>query len=116
MLFSGFLFLGLGIVGVFLPLLPTTPFVLLSAACFSRSSDKIYKKLLENKWLGVYIRNYREGKGIPLRLKVLSVFLLWITIGCSAFFLMPYMIIKVLLVLIASGVTIHILSIKTYKI
>jgi hypothetical protein len=113
LLCSGFLSLGLGILGIILPLLPTTPFLLLSAACFARSSDKFHKRLLENKWLGFYIKNYMEGKGIPLREKKISITLLWITIGYSAIFLTSNMIIKVLLLFIAISVTIHIITIKT---
>lgn len=113
LLFSGFFSLGLGILGVFLPLLPTTPFLLLSAACFARSSHKFHKKLLENRWFGFYIKNYMEGMGIPLREKVLSITLLWITISYSSLFLISNIFIKVLLLFIAIGVTLHVLTIKT---
>jgi uncharacterized protein len=113
LLFSGFLSLFLGILGVFLPLLPTTPFLLLSAACFSRSSDRFYKKLMGNRWLGFYIKNYLEGNGIPLREKMLSITLLWITIGYSTVFLISNSTIKILLLIIALGVTLHVISLKT---
>ena len=103
----------LGIIGIFVPLLPTTPFVLLAAACFSRSSEKFYNKLIKSKWLGQYIKNYRDGKGIPIKAKVFCLLTLWITIGYSALFLFGILWVKILLLLIAVTVTIHILSVKT---
>lgn len=112
---TGSLFVFMGIVGVFLPVLPTTPFLLLAVACYARSSEKLYHWLLNNKWLGTYIRNYREGKGIPLRAKVLALLMLWFSIGYSVLFLVPLLLVKGLLLLIAGGVTVHILSIKTLR-
>ncbi|UCD13738.1 MAG: YbaN family protein [Thermoplasmatales archaeon] len=112
---AGTIFLGLGILGIFLPILPTTPFLLLAAACYARSSEKFYNWLINNKWFGSYIKNYREGKGVPLKIKVYTISLLWITILFSAFFIVRILWVKVLLILIAVGVTIHVLTIKTYK-
>ncbi|HEY9061723.1 MAG TPA: YbaN family protein [Pseudobacteroides sp.] len=103
----------LGIAGLFLPLLPTTPFILLAAACFSRSSDKFYNRLLSNKWVGNYIKNYRDGKGIPKRAKVLSLLTLWITMGFTALVIIKIIWLKILMVIIALAVSTHILSIKT---
>jgi uncharacterized membrane protein YbaN (DUF454 family) len=112
---AGTIFLGLGILGIFLPILPTTPFLLLVAACYARSSKKFYNWLINNKWFGSYIKNYQEGKGVPLKVKVYTISLLWITILFSAFFIVRILWVKVLLILIAVGVTIHVLTIKTYK-
>jgi len=112
---SGTFFLGLGIIGIFLPLLPTTPFILLAASCYARSSKRLYNWLLNNRWFGTYIKNYREGKGIPFRIKILSISFLWIVIGYSVIFVVDIFYIRVVLFLIAIGVTIHILSIKTLK-
>ena len=111
----GSFFAGLGILGIFLPLLPTTPFLLLAAACYIRSSERLYNWLLNNKWIGRYIKNYLEGKGIPLKSKVLSISALWITIGYSVFFVVNIFSVRVILILIAIGVTIHLLSIRTLK-
>ena len=72
MITTGTFFVGLGIIGIFLPLLPTTPFLLLAAACYARSSKRFYNWLLNNKWFGNYIKNYRERKGIPLQIKIIS--------------------------------------------
>jgi len=111
----GSFFTGLGVLGIFLPLLPATPFLLLAAACYVRSSERFYNWLINNKWLGNYIKNYLEGKGVPLKAKVLSISLLWITIGYSVVFVVNIFPIRVILILIAIGVTIHILSIRTLK-
>jgi uncharacterized membrane protein YbaN (DUF454 family) len=111
----GTFFLGLGIIGIFLPILPTTPFLLLAAACYTRSSKRLYNWLLTNRWLGNYIRNYRERKGVPFKIKILSISFLWIAIGYSAIFVVHILLGRIILILIAIGVTIHILSIQTLK-
>jgi len=115
LILTGTFFLLLGIVGIFLPILPTTPFLLLAAACYAKSSRKLNNWLLNNRWFGNYIRNYREGKGIPLKVKVLSISFLWIVILFSAFFFITILIVRIILILIAVGVSIHILTIRTLK-
>ncbi len=112
---TGTVFVGLGIIGIILPILPTTPFLLLAAACYARSSKRFYNWLINNKWIGTYIKNYREGKGVPLKIKVFTISLLWITILFSIFFIIQISWIKIILLIIAAGVTIHILTIKTIK-
>ena len=112
---AGTIFVGLGTLGIFLPILPTTPFLLLAAACYARSSKRFYDRLINNKWFGAYIKNYREGKGIPLKVKVYTISLLWITILFSAFFFISIFWVRVVLILIAIGVTVHVLIIKTYR-
>jgi uncharacterized protein len=111
---AGTFFLGLGIIGIFLPIVPTTPFLLLAAACYARSSKRFYDWLMNNKWFGSYIKNYQEGKGVPLKVKILTISVLWITILSSVFIVQIFWV-RILLILIAFGVTIHILTIKTYK-
>lgn len=111
----GSISVGLGVLGIFLPLLPTTPFLLLAAACYIRSSKRFYHWLIYHKWFGSYIRNYREGRGIPLITKIIAIALLWLTIGYSVLFVVPFLFVKILFVLIATGVTIHLLSVKTLK-
>jgi len=103
----------IGILGIFVPVLPTTPFLLLAAACYARSSQRFYDWLLNNKYFGNYIRNYRERKGIPLKGKALTLALLWATIGCSVVFAVEILFVRVLLILIAIGVSIHIFSLRT---
>ena len=112
---AGTLSVGLGILGIFVPVLPTTPFLLLATACYARSSERFYGWLLNNKWFGNYIRSYLERKGIPLKVKVLTITLLWITIGSSAAFAVQSFVVRLILALIAIGVSIHILCIRTSK-
>ncbi len=112
---AGTIFLGLGFVGVFIPILPTTPFLLLAAACFARSSKRFYERLLNNKWFGSYISNYRDGKGIPVKVKIVTISVLWTTILVSVLLVAQVLWLELLLILIAAAVTIHILTIKTYK-
>ena len=76
----GSICLALGVIGIFLPLLPTTPFLLLSAALYFRSSEKLYQWLIRQKYLGTYIRNFREHRAIPLRAKIISIAMIWITL------------------------------------
>ena len=111
----GSISLALGILGIFLPLLPTTPFLLLTAALYFRGSPRLYNWLLSHRHFGPYIRNFRENKAIPLRAKIISLTLMWGTMSYCIFFLIPLLWVKILLALIAAGVTYHILSFKTLK-
>jgi len=113
LLIAGTLCVGLGIIGIFLPIVPTTPFLLLAAACYARSSQKFYTWLITNRVFGSYLKNYREGKGIPLRVKVGTLSLLWITIGFSVIFVIHILWIQSVLFFIAIAVTLHILATKT---
>ena len=105
----------LAVVGIFLPLLPTTPLLLLAAALYLRSSPRLYEWLLNHKYLGPYIRNFREHRAIPLRAKIVSVALIWITLLYCALWVVPLIWIKILLVGLAVALTIHILSFKTLR-
>lgn len=110
---TGLLMTGLGFLGIFLPLLPTTPFLLLAAWLFSRSSPRFNDWLLTNKWFGSYIKNYREKKGISIKNKIISVTTLWITILTTAVFFITSVWVRIVLGLIAATVTFHIVSFKT---
>jgi uncharacterized membrane protein YbaN (DUF454 family) len=111
---AGTIFLGFGIVGIFLPILPTTPFLLLAAGCYARSSQRFYHWLMSNRWFGNYIKNYYEGRGVPLKLKIFTITLLWLTILTSVYIVINNFWIEIILIIIAIGVTVHILMIKTY--
>ncbi|KTB48950.1 hypothetical protein DEALK_17970 [Dehalogenimonas alkenigignens] len=110
----GTLALALGVLGVFLPLLPTTPFLLLAAACYARSSPRFYHWLIHHHWLGEYIRNYRENRAIKFKVKVSAIVVLWLAIGLSIT-VVDVVWIRLLLGVIAAGVTIHLLSLRTIK-
>ena len=112
---GGFISLVFGIIGIFIPVLPTTPFLLLASAAFAKSSERFDRWLLNNKILGSYIKNYREGKGLPLKMKLISLSLLCITIIISILFLMGMLWVQILLICIAIAVSVHIILIKPKK-
>ena len=113
LLAAGGISVGLGVVGMFLPVLPTTPFLLLAATCFAHSSRRFHDRLLGNRWLGEYIRAYREDRGMALRQKVLTLLLLWLSIGLSLL-AVEHWSLRLLLVGVALGVTCHLARLKTY--
>ena len=112
LLSAGMLAVGLGVVGAFVPLLPTTPFLLLAAACFARSSDRHYEWLLNHRWMGAHVRNYREHRATTRRVKVVTMVLLWGSIGYAAIAVADGWVVRALLLTVAVGVTIHVLSLR----
>ena len=110
---AGTVFTVTGIIGIFVPVLPTTPFLLLAAACYLRSSRRLYNWLLGNRFFGAYVCNYLHGRGMPLKVKIATILLLWITIACSVVFAVEALVIRIILLIVAIGVTVHILLIKT---
>jgi uncharacterized membrane protein YbaN (DUF454 family) len=110
----GTICVAIGVIGIFVPILPTTPFLLLAAACYLRSSPRFHRWLMNNRLFGTYIRNYTEGRGIPIKVKLFTVALLWLTIGISIW-LAANLIVTVILLIIATGVTIHIICIRARK-
>ena len=115
LLIAGTISVAIGVIGIFVPLLPTTPFLLLAAACYIRSSERFYRWLLNNRFFGAYIGNYIEGRGMPLRIKVVTILLLWTTIGISACIGTQNTVLRIVLILVAIGVTIHIIFIRARK-
>jgi uncharacterized membrane protein YbaN (DUF454 family) len=111
----GTICVAIGVIGIFIPLLPTTPFLLLAAACYLRSSPRFHSWLMNNRFFGTYIRNFTEGRGIPIKVKVFTIILLWVTISISICLAAPNLIIKAILIIIAIGVTLHIIFIKARK-
>ena len=109
---GGTFFLSLGIVGIAVPLLPTTPFLLLAAACYLRGSRKMYEWMLTNRYFGRYVKDYREGRGMPLKVRIGVISLLWAVIGFSAIVTTNETTVRIVLLAVAVGVTIHILTIK----
>jgi len=94
----------LGLIGIILPVLPTTPFLLVAAACFARSSEKWYLWLLSNRYFGKYIVAWRRERRIPLHAKVLAVAMIVGSIGASIFWFVPLLAVKILLAVIGVGV------------
>lgn len=113
LLIIGTISLVVGIIGIVLPLLPTTPFLLISAACYARSSKKFYVWLLSNRWFGQYIRDWRAGKGIPLSAKITATALIVATFGTSIVFFVPIDWVKVMMVGIALAVVTYLWRLPT---
>ena len=112
---GGFVAVSLGVVGIFLPILPTTPFLLLAAFLFGRSSERFYRWLHANRWFGAYLTNYREGRGLPAREKAMTILALWLTISLSAVLALSSWWARGGLAAIAVAVTVHLLKIPTFR-
>ena len=112
---AGTIFLGLGLIGAALPVMPTTPFLLLAAACYLNGSTRMYEWMTKNRLFGRYLRDYMEGRGVPLRTKIASICFLWLAISASILLVVDDLVIQAILLVIAASVTIHILRIKTKR-
>lgn len=110
----GHLFLVVGVIGVFLPVLPTTPFILLAAFCYERGSPRFHLLLLENRYVGPYIRNWKESGSIPLRAKVIAVSMIAMSIGWIVY-AAPIVVVKVSVAVIGICVSVYILTRPTTK-
>lgn len=110
---SGILLVVIGVIGIFLPVLPTTIFLILASACFVKGSPKANEWLRNHKILGQYIKNYQDKTGLTLRTKIINIFFLWSMILLSTFLFTEELIIRLILIGIAVGVTIHLLMVKT---
>jgi uncharacterized protein len=109
----GVLAMAVGLIGLVVPLLPTTPFLLLAAACFVRSSDTMYGRLTSNRLFGGFIRDYREQRGMSARAKIMALVLLWGVIGYTVLTAVDAAWLRVLLAAIAVAVTLHLLRLRT---
>jgi len=114
LLISGWLLVAVAAIGVLLPVLPTTPFVILAACCFSLSSERLYKLLLNNRFFGPYIDNYRTKQGVSAAHKTRAIVTLWVLLILSAV-LTRLLWLTLLLFVVGVCVTIHLLLIKTKK-
>ena len=111
----GFISLALGIIGVFVPLLPTTPFVLLTAALFFRSSPRFYNWLIKNRWFGKHLENYQKRRGISVFVKIYAIIILWGSIISTVLFLQNHILVDVFLLFIAVAVSIHLLMLRSVR-
>ncbi|MDD4515459.1 YbaN family protein [Massilibacteroides sp.] len=111
----GTISLVLGAIGIFLPLLPTTPFWLLTCWCYLRGSQRLYDYVMANRYFGPYIRNYVVHKAIPIRTKVTALSVMWLSTILTSLFLIENGWMKLGLVLISTAVTWHIVSFPTKK-
>lgn len=108
----GFISLALGIIGIFLPLLPTTPFILLAAFCFMRGSTRMHTWLINHKVLGPYIKDFQSGLGIPLRTKCIAITIMWLSLAVSAW-IVPIPWVRWLLLVPGIGVSIYLWRLPT---
>lgn len=104
--------LSIGGIGIFMPVLPTTPFVLIAAACFANSSPQLYEKLYKNRYFGEFLKNYKDGKGIKKTIKVKALLFLWLSLTVSAT-IIKNLHLTIFLAIVGIAVTTHILRIKT---
>jgi uncharacterized protein len=111
----GSISLAAGLVGVFLPVIPTTPFILLSAGCFLRSSERLFQWVVSNETLGPTIQNYHEGKGITKNTKIRAIVMMWLTISLSVYFFITNTYLIALLYVIAIGVSVYLFKLPTVK-
>jgi uncharacterized membrane protein YbaN (DUF454 family) len=111
---GGMASVALGVLGMFLPVLPTVPFLLLATFCFAKSSPKWKDKILHHPFIGKPLREWLQYKGIRKRDKFFSLLFLWTSILISVFFV-AILWVRVLLLAVAAAVTVHILSFKTIK-
>ena len=109
---TGFILLFLGLVGIFLPILPTTPFLLLASACFLRSSASLHNWITSHPLFGRYILGYELYRAVTPRAKISAIVLLWISIAFSIYIVPPVWV-KLLLIVIAAGITIHLSLLRT---
>lgn len=112
----GTLCLILGAIGIFLPLLPTTPFWLLTCWFYIHSSKKMYDRVMDNRYFGEHMRNYLEYKAIPMRTKVIALSVLWISTSFTTLFLTENLWIKIGLMIISVVVTWHLVTFPTKKV
>lgn len=115
LIFLGTVCVALGVLGMFLPLMPTTVFLLMAAYCYSKSSERFHNWLLSNRFLGKYISGYKSGNGISVRQKATTIAVLWLSIGVSIYLLAASFWPTLFLAAVAIGVTAHLLWIRTYR-
>lgn len=111
---AGFIALGLGIIGIFVPLLPTTPFLLLASFCLVRSSSRMHHWLMHHPILGRYLTDYLEHKAIRPVARISALIFLWSALLVSII-LVDHTVIRLVLAAVGIGVTIHLFCLKTIK-
>ena len=109
---AGTLSLAIGVVGIAVPILPTTPFVLIAAACYLRGSRRMYDWMIANRYIGGYLRDYMEGRGVSVRAKITSIVVLWTLIALSASFATSSTTVRIVLLAVAVAVTVHLVTLK----
>lgn len=112
-LLAGAACLALGIAGVFLPVLPTTPFIILAAFCFSRGSVRAHQWLLDNRWFGPLLRQWEEDRSIDPVTRARALSLMWIALGATGAFFVREIYLRIILLLTGALVTVYLCRLKT---
>ncbi len=115
LIIAGYMFVVLGVIGIILPIMPSTIFFILAAASFLRSSEKNYERLINNRYIGKYIKDYIEQQGMTKNSKIISISFLWLSLLVSIFVFAKFLWLKILLAIIGIGVSIHIGRLNTLK-
>ncbi|MBN1895912.1 YbaN family protein [bacterium] len=112
---AGTLSLAVGVIALLIPVVPTTPFLLVAAACYIRSSQRFYSWLINHRWLGPPVRAYREEKGMTLWNKILTIATFWIANLVTALFIAKVLWLRIFLFAFASFMTWHVARLKTLR-
>ena len=111
----GSLFVGLGVLGILLPGLPTTPFLLLAAACYVRGSKRLHNWLLGHRLFGRFIRDFQQNRALPLRTKILALLLMWTMILISALLLVKTLVVSIVILSVGIIGSVVMIAIPTSK-
>ena len=111
----GTIALVIGAIGLFLPVIPTTPLVILAAACYYRGSDRLHNWILSSRWFGETVKNYQEGRGLTRDTKVRAISMMWAMILISAWFFVSNLFVRVAIICVAIGVTVYLVSLPTLE-
>ena len=103
----------LGAIGVFLPVIPTTPFIILAAACYLRGSDRLHAWILSSRWFGATIKNYQAGRGLTRDTKLRAISMMWVMILISAWFFVSSLFVRVAMICVSIGVTVYLVRLPT---
>jgi len=111
----GILLSTIGLIGIIVPGLPTTPIMILAAACFFRSSERLYNWVIENKYYGHHVKNFREEGGMPKKAKLMAIGTMWTFVSFAVLFGIPdhMLMIKVITILGAATGTGYVISLRT---
>ena len=112
---AGTAMVGLGVAGAVLPLIPTVPPLLLAAYCYSRGSQRFYERLISHRYFGKLIRDHQDGNGMSARAKKVTIAILWVSMGMSMLFFVSDAALRIVMLLIGTAVTVHILRMKTAR-
>ena len=111
----GTIALVIGAIGLFLPVIPTTPLVILAAACYYRGSDRLHNWILSSRWFGETVKNYQEGRGLTRDTKVRAISMMWAMILISAWFFVNNLFVRVAIICVAIGVTVYLVRLPTLE-